>query len=291
MSRRYVGLENDDADWQARVALVRDALAMALKNPAVNPDTQCLKIFMLPEFFFRGILGGYSLETAGKLTRALIEVAQDPAFKDWLFVFGTILARARTPDNQNEAYNFALIQKGNAAAEDTRVVMKSKVSVWDFINEYNKYRFASKDTLLLENTTYPPPVTTLTRDEEKQKNYDGQSVFQQDNLKIGLEICLDHLNGRIKNWQDNTRAAPLDIHLVTASGMALRPEKLASSPDGLAFLNDGSATPETQVISRGQALAPANEDTWECPQLGACFAENKAVLSVFSPVQLSATQQ
>jgi hypothetical protein len=112
----YLGNQkNLTADVHHRMKIVEDVLqrlkADAYKeDPDIDPSPSVLKIFMMPEFFWRGPNGAYSTkelvdsdddENDGLLiqvsdrARDLVSV---PEFEDYLFVFGTVIA-AESPND------------------------------------------------------------------------------------------------------------------------------------------------------------------------------------------------
>jgi hypothetical protein len=166
--KSYLGLPNAVDDIKARCDLMKRAMARALQlsGPA---DPSTLKVFMAPEFYFRGANGAYLLsETTGTgayvegasvdLIGMLQDHASDPDYADWMFVFGTILS---TPDPApvpapnadpkpappvavplplREVYNFSLVQAGgpdNSKGKGARIVMKKFKSHIDFIKQEN----------------------------------------------------------------------------------------------------------------------------------------------------------
>lgn len=48
-----------DSIWQGRLDVMRDALDLAMASPHVDHSKTTLKIFVAPEFFFRGPHGAY----------------------------------------------------------------------------------------------------------------------------------------------------------------------------------------------------------------------------------------
>lgn len=136
-------------DISARVEFTR--LAMEAAYQAADPDTNTLKIFMAPEFLYRGAAGAYLsdllngwVEDApkdfsdgrnplpppynrawGGLFGELRALAADPRFQDWVFIFGTAVGAAfscakgrvitdDTGSQQSTAmgWNLALVQCG-----------------------------------------------------------------------------------------------------------------------------------------------------------------------------------
>jgi len=57
----YIGLEDATLDIKKRIELVKDVLAKAITIRTLDPDA--LKLFMMPEFFFRGKNGMSSRAT------------------------------------------------------------------------------------------------------------------------------------------------------------------------------------------------------------------------------------
>lgn len=50
-----------------------------------------LKVFMAPEFYFRGSEGGYPVENVSRIMEIMREETKYESYKDWLFVFGTAI--------------------------------------------------------------------------------------------------------------------------------------------------------------------------------------------------------
>lgn len=109
----YSGATSDWADMKARcddlITSIRNAHQLVSANGNHNNDPKMLKVFMAPEFFFRGKNGAYehSVVTGTQMRRqdgappvparpGLIELMRAeidrPAYKDWLFVLGTAIA-------------------------------------------------------------------------------------------------------------------------------------------------------------------------------------------------------
>lgn len=95
-------------DIKARVAFTKLAIETAYQEADLNTDT--LKIFLAPEFLYRGAAGAYALDllngwTEGAAAPAMIpppydkewpglfgelrELVNDTKFQDWVFVFGS----------------------------------------------------------------------------------------------------------------------------------------------------------------------------------------------------------
>jgi len=120
---------------------------------------------MIPEFYFRGASGAYSLEEYQTVVSKLRGIVNKPQYKDWLFVFGSILANydqlatesqgsladnpGLNPDyaqskaslvgkvghmgGRKTALNVVFIQKGNGGEDESLVVLKEVMSHIDFM--------------------------------------------------------------------------------------------------------------------------------------------------------------
>jgi hypothetical protein len=112
----YLGnKKNLTADVHHRMQIVEEILERLKvdaykEDPDIDPSPSVLKIFMMPEFFWRGPNGAYStkelydsdddandglLIQVADRARALVAV---PEFEDYLFVFGTVIA-AESPND------------------------------------------------------------------------------------------------------------------------------------------------------------------------------------------------
>ena len=95
-TEKYVRLSNDDlTDMQQKckimMAAVKHAQSMVTASGVDNDET--LKIFMAPEFYFRGVNGAYSFEVASQILPQMEkEGASKSNYQHWLFVFGTAVA-------------------------------------------------------------------------------------------------------------------------------------------------------------------------------------------------------
>ena len=90
-------------DIDGRCAVMKDAVTKAYGATGVlATDEKVLKIFMAPEFYFRGKQGAYPLETMSEILtppptpvkaniQALKTELDDTKYKDWLFVLGSAI--------------------------------------------------------------------------------------------------------------------------------------------------------------------------------------------------------
>lgn len=141
----YVGLNVDTDDIATRVELMKEALTAAKASDAISKDPSVLKIFMAPEFYFRGARGAYPMELVtgtnnnpNGLIQQLTALIKGSDWCDWLVVFGTYLVTGVSDLGGTEIHNVSLVQKGGYATEEERlskcvIVEKEFMSGIDFL--------------------------------------------------------------------------------------------------------------------------------------------------------------
>lgn len=85
----YLGDPDEFEDMGRRVQVMRSAMQIALTKATADADT--LKIFMAPEFYWRGKSGAYDVQDLGDIMEALRPEAEKVAYTDWIFVYGTAI--------------------------------------------------------------------------------------------------------------------------------------------------------------------------------------------------------
>lgn len=204
---------------------------------AAGDNANTLKVFMVPEFYFRpddGPSNSYDMVTGGAIVKALSSMFANDKFEHWLFVVGSIFyyVDAVTRIHWNDAY----IVKGGYTGIDlpTKLVTKRKISSIDGANPISSpaNHFKLSDYL----------GTWATR----QKN-----LGYIDNLLYGIEICLDHgltYEGGKKGFLRDTAKEysvyhgtpyPVKLHFLTACGMPLEPCAVAAKVGGYVLRVDG----------------------------------------------------
>ena len=109
----------------------------------------------------------------------------------------------------------------------------------------------------------------------------GGCIFSMDGIKFGLEVCLDHLQGRLVSAPDR---AGVQIQLITSAGAWI--EAMCRCPNAIIFNVDGGGNGSTalqdtrRTVPRidpcGQLVVPAN---------GAYFPGN-GTLTFYDPIAL-----
>jgi len=260
-------------DVDARVAFTADALEKAYKLADRSADT--LKVFMGPEFLYRGAGGAYLHDLIngwvaeapaelhlpppysgkwGGLFGGLQALAADERFGDWLFVFGSAISASfkpyqasdgkyyLDPSAPGEIYNTALVQRGSAAgANDNYASRKQYISGIDFLDWYVDVPAHRAGTVLPLDPRAVVPIDAMGVCE-------GGAVFSIDNvndssgakLKFGIEICLDHAlsNNDTNHWgRIRTADQYVKVQLVPSGGMTLMDASIRLLPAGAATPN------------------------------------------------------
>ncbi len=121
-STTYRGKMNDAADIAARCEAMKRAIRAAAASAALEPAEDVLKVFMAPEFYFRGENGAYPVERVNEILANLRKETDQFVYADWLFVFGSIIAaiphQGKTPTQpttyQGDAkHNATIVDPGN----------------------------------------------------------------------------------------------------------------------------------------------------------------------------------
>jgi hypothetical protein len=164
----YLGLDDEKEDVEQRLRVMTDAVERAYE--ASDKDPSILKIFVAPEFFWRGLDGAYNFDPPSSSTpehqdcgsicqvlRGLETLVEEERFNDWLFLFGTVIASEALPTEDPFDYlfyNFAPLYKGGKPNHENRrgkrfLVPKRIVSNMDFLTpeRFFNHSISSKELM------------------------------------------------------------------------------------------------------------------------------------------------
>ncbi len=147
----YLGLDDEKKDVEARVALLARAIDKAYGEADKSAIT--LKVFVVPEFFFRGKKGAYAMTPESAPLHAvekLQAMTADDKYKNWIFFFGSILGTfsltkgsgqepPKPPTIKDlttlsiEAYTLKLKQYKEAKVRDVEVDKSAKAVVYNVV--------------------------------------------------------------------------------------------------------------------------------------------------------------
>eukprot|EP00933_Yihiella_yeosuensis_P070917 TRINITY_DN79078_c0_g1_i1.p1 TRINITY_DN79078_c0_g1~~TRINITY_DN79078_c0_g1_i1.p1 ORF type:complete len:548 (+),score=62.71 TRINITY_DN79078_c0_g1_i1:231-1874(+) len=253
-------LVNNQDDARARVRLLQYMINVAYKSKEYSRDSSVLKVFMAPEFFFRGPYGAYNMNSlhgctnrnsraTGICNAPIIAILTELShfilherFADWIFVMGTVVSYtppARRIGGRREYFNFAPIMRGGKAGHmQHHIVAKSYVSGIDFLDcDGRDGKICVGNPKSMGISRY----AVFTAEQQVQLNQLGFNLrhdnhFYQDGIHFGLEVCLDHAQ---KQLAQGLRGGSVQVHLVTSAGMKITWS--AAGSQGPVLLQDGGA--------------------------------------------------
>lgn len=112
----YLGYDDMQKDMAARAAAAVSAALSIVNSGSVDKSDSTLKVFVIPEFFFRGNKGAYYYGDKAtsesfdvydffiKYLYTMLKTLQTATFQNWLFVLGTVLATKDRVDKNAPAY-------------------------------------------------------------------------------------------------------------------------------------------------------------------------------------------
>jgi len=248
------------------VKLVQDA-----RNTLINNGTDsstCLKVFTLPEFYFRPekaeancLDRSYSEKTKNAIVKNLRAKLSNPDYKHWLFVLGSVIWTVKLADIEGLPASFVNEQdKGvrntcimlKGGSEDAPIQLFDKVHL-SGINEIRDAAWAAKNF----NPLYQRPQVSWLFESLASRQ---KCLFKVDNLSICAEICLDHHDqlqvGKKTLVEINKKKSAFEpkevvnLQFVIACGMTIKPNSIATKAGGYLMRNDGhgGAKPFSQHV-------------------------------------------
>lgn len=237
-------------DIDARLLFVGDAISKA--SALVDNAPTTLKVFLAPEFLFRGAGGAYLHDLLNGwsgpaptefglpapysnnwpgLFGGLQAIANNAKYENWLFVFGTAISASfptrqassgkylLDPSQPGEVYNTALIQRGGAGhTADSYAARKHYISGIDFLTWYasagEAAHIAGSVLPIDQSAIIPADVMGVP---------EGGATFSIPNINdatgaataFGIEVCLDHARsgGNAANKYGRLRTANQSVKI------------------------------------------------------------------------------
>lgn len=279
------GVTNEDA--RIRLKRLAAVVDLARKSNPIRvsskvPDrkvvgaTNMLKVFMVPEFYFRPAasiavsapyktLGGKVIEpTGGKSVQAYSSTTKDEIvsalktmfahgyFTDWLIVAGSIIWVEET----REEYLGRI--RDLQFVRNTALVVKGGHPGGEHMHMVDKLNFSSGDAVDLEGRPDVKLKDLIGEIAERRK-----AIFAIDNCKFGIEICRDHalsLHVLKKTYikiadEPGPAKSEIDFHLLISAGMPLKPTSVAARVGGYVLREDGKAGSSYKPNSQVKKLA------------------------------------
>lgn len=263
ISTRPTGMETETTDddlykgiwgekqgpcWQdcaARVKLFGEALQAARASADVDASPGTLKVFMAPEFLFRGPRGAYKLEALlgspekPGLLAELSGLVRGEEWANWMVVFGTIIGYSDEAGKGGNCYNCACVQVGGWRSEEERAegclaVLKNYKSKIDFLVDPAQMGAVGLEAIQHMDYEQAAPLTGPA-------TLDADGVFEVGGVTFGLEICLDHLRQRLLLSSPEPGNDLVQVQLIPSCGMSLKFKSIAVQQGGICFGCDGLA--------------------------------------------------
>lgn len=265
----YAGKRPISEDIRLRCQLMCRAIdtAHAQCHPAAK------KVFVAPEFYFRGPIGAYTMDEYQSVLKLLRTHVRADRFKGWTFLFGTILAFSRPHEQTGwltrqftsraswfpvdtaadaEIYNVCVVQEGgfgdiDLAPNFCEAVMKDFRSDVDFLT-----KDAGPDGLTLLKADH------MAHDKSKShsdKYGGGDGEVTVGGLKFGVEICLDHAKQRLLQ-----RKKEVPVQLIPSCGMSIKAKAVVAQAGGWVFNCDGSSLAGNSTLRKVTSPAKTGVD-------------------------------
>lgn len=279
-NEKYLGHDNSRIDIDTRCKIMSDAIYRARRSTHSVIDGNTLKIFMAPEFYFRGNKGVYPIEEVSRVMEKMRVTTKQTFYNNWFFVFGTALGYLKDGSSK-EIFNIALVQRGgttNADKDSALIVYKEYISPIDFISKETHLTWDDPNNRKViiggpgsGRTKIRPTqgsmdlrskhIEPVGRGKEKSKSgLGGQSIFKWNNIMFGLEVCLDHAEARLRSSRVGRGSSFVQIQLIPSAGMDINDDAVATATEGLIFnvdathvelkQNNGNyANPNTNLIN------------------------------------------
>lgn len=287
----YAGKASSVADIEGRVRLLGEVINTVGSDASIDRRPTTLKVFMVPEFFFRGAVGAYNMtetRVVEELARKLGGLVEDPAWSDWVFYFGTTIGFRRSRSQTNatiasafepralvDTYNFVQIRRGGPSREQ-HIHFKKFISSIDFLDatpgvdgtvtfpEMNVSAKAGAKPRPMRHVTkrYPLLDGLALRGLEAAAGTAVDGRFTMANVSFCVDICLDHAMGVCAKALDAEKAAGtgpglVSVHVITSAGMRIQPKHVRVPKGGSVLLADGLGAGAQQSVEKGGAAAMA----------------------------------
>jgi len=288
----YIGHENTTKDVEDRLAVMSDAVERAYEH--ASKDENVLKVFVAPEFFFRGRNGAYLIKSREVMNTELFndkdgeceeEVCQilqflenlvsQKRFENWLFMFGTVVVAEVLPSEDSWDYlfyNFGIVYKGYNPLKTTHVgkrfiVPKRYVSSLDFLSPYrNVEENEAREIFQTAGTASLNPGAVTNPHDLKQQHYDRRLWQKYKNELEKLDytmleygwFLMDGHTFTIEICLDHIMQTALNAYLANAGRAKSTP--IPSSQDGMVdYLDIPSHQAQISIVSSaGMAINPTS---------------------------------
>jgi hypothetical protein len=310
----------DDAADMLRKCSDMEAAVRAAKNTigsnGLTDNEHTLKIFMGPEFYFRGQNGAYAPDVVSQIVPRL-KTGLGPGWNDWLFVFGAAVAsiedavtfcqtcgpgassikfernpadRTKTQPKCDQDTGIGpphVIGKGSWGAEVQNVALVSYAGESHLVaKEYeSSIDYKNNRVRVHPGTSDQRDLNTLAPAGSHQSRiaslYDdermGGCILNIAGLTVGIEVCLDHRASTAPSLGRASRySGAIQILLIPSFGMSIG-TGLYCRPGGVVFNVDGRGNGRSHMALNGVG-APQ--------EISSAVNGGRGAIEVWSPVPI-----
>jgi hypothetical protein len=237
----YYGLQNVTEDLDARVHLLQDVLKTLRSSSSWEQNLCTLKIFMVPEFFFRGKTGAYDANVLARFgfDDRLQSLCASKSWSAWLFVLGTVVVA-----HKNSFFNLApIIVGGKSGSQAWHVAIKHNMDPSDFIPVTSANSYSIRDVCKTRPCFYNTTVEHLQAiGVFTNFNILRDPILKLRNLRIGVEICLDHPYGLLCRGRGHH--VSVNVQLILSASQSISWGPVCVPRGGSVYLIDGRAHSE-----------------------------------------------
>ena len=230
-----------DAPAQALMQRFAGVLNYAKTLPTVDTKATTLKLFVAPEFYFKGTggshWGSFTFNSMINMLATLKEIGTPG--QDWVVVAGTIIFYLPTTAGYKHFDGSAVTPSECVYANVAPVITQGGLTyvLKNFISRID-YLPKPKAPLksLWQSEVFSPCLEVWT--EQKAR------FITVGNRTLGLEICLDHALERLTSarnqyeTEEGRAAPPIDLHVITSCGMEI--QGALARKNGYVVLCDGN---------------------------------------------------
>ena len=286
----YIGNDDPIQDVENRVEIMKDAVDRAYQLSDKNATT--LKVFIAPEFYWRGVDGAYiqgDPEACGAVCHILQSmegIAGQKRFQDWLFVFGTVISADLLPTEDEYDYlfyNFAPVYKGYDPSKMDHhgkrfLVPKRYVSSSDFLTPQRYLNDSMTKELIGEELAEHDTVVFNPFDfHQKRYNNEMWTEYKEDLEYLGYTmieydwLIIDDISFTIEICFDHDRRTALNSYLadIVTGSTTMIPY---SSDKGLDYVQIPKYQAQVSVVS--SAGMTITEDSIALTQNGTIFLQD-----------------
>ena len=306
--QKYLGIDDDDRDVTTRCKIMSGVIGDVADDSAVDTSSTTLKIFMAPEFYFRGSKGAYPLERVAWIMGAMRDLTEDGRFDHWLFVFGTAVGYIDSDSDNREILNVVMVQRGGVSTGEvsvanTLIVYKEYISHIDFIRDRASYpkwdNEGHRMGLIGSSESGLIPIRgsrdlrskeVIDKEDRTVSGLGGQSIFEMDGITFGLEVCLYHYKKRLRTANNASKDGQkyVQIHLIPSAGASIQKDAIGCIGGGVIFNVDGGKPHSSVKLNDGSRLFPScssevgvsgEVDSWTSfvPYRDECFSDQGKV--------------